>query len=209
MPRPKQTEEQIAAMRARILDAAAELLSDEGPEALSIRAIADRVGVSHMVLYTYFQNRDALMAALSERQRDHMRERHADMLRRAETGDLREVLREVLASYAHMAHRYPRLYQFAWVQPIDAGNLNDRPHPLEAHLQHLSDLIDLGIERRLCGDRDPLLAAATAFSIVNGPLFLYHCGRMSDEAWCHQLEQEALGVAMRYLCSDLSHDEHT
>ena len=42
MPRPKQTEEQMTAMRTRILDAAAELLNDEGPEnAIHIVSAAD------------------------------------------------------------------------------------------------------------------------------------------------------------------------
>ena len=66
MPRPKRTEEEIAAMRQRILDAAVAILHKAGPGSLSIRAIAERVGVSHMVLYSYFENRDELFAALRE-----------------------------------------------------------------------------------------------------------------------------------------------
>jgi len=69
MARPKQTKEQITAMRERILDAAAELLHEQGPQALSIRAITKRLGISPMALYTYFENRAALFAALSERHR--------------------------------------------------------------------------------------------------------------------------------------------
>ena len=103
MARPKQTEEQIAAMRERILDAALALLSEQGPEALSIRAIAKQVGVSHMALYTYFENRAALIMALIKRQLGRMQARHTEILHRAETGDVCQVLRESLAFYAQMA----------------------------------------------------------------------------------------------------------
>ena len=200
MARPKQTEEQITAMRERILDAAMALLSEQGPDALSIRAIAKQVGVSHMVLYTYFENRAALIMALSERQLVRMQARHVEILQRVETGDVREVLRESLAFYAQMAQMRPRAYQFMWVQPIDCGHCARRHRHLENHQRHLSHLIRLGIERGVLVDRDPDLAAATVLSIVNGPLILYHSGRLPDEALRDRMEEEVLQAAMDYLC---------
>ena len=200
MPRPKQTEEQIATMRERILDAALALLSQQGPEALSIRAIAKRVGVSHMVLYTYFENRAALIAALSERQHGRLHARHAEILKRAETGDLREMLHESLAFYAQMMQRRPRPYRFLWIQPIDSvGSIGPYRH-VETHRRHLSRLIELGIERGILADRDPDLAAATVLSIVNGPLILYHSGRLPDEDLRDRMEENVLQIAMDYLC---------
>jgi AcrR family transcriptional regulator len=200
MPRPKQTEEQIAAMRERILDAALVLLSQRGLEALTIRAIAKQVGVSHMVLYTYFENRAALSAALSERQHERLHARHAEILKRAETGDLREALHESLAFYARMAQRRPQLYRFLWTQPIDSvGSVGPYRH-VETHRRHLSRLIELGVERGVITDRDPDLAAATVLSIVNGPLILYHSGRLPDEDLCDRMEEEVLQAAMDYLC---------
>ena len=83
MPRAKQTPQQIAEMRERILDAAREILRAEGYAALTMRAIAERIGSSPMTLYTYFRNRETLMAALDERQRAHIQARYDEMLREA------------------------------------------------------------------------------------------------------------------------------
>ena len=200
MPRRKQTDEQVAAMRERILDAAMALLQENGPDAITIRAIAGRVGVSHMVLYTYFESRAGLLAALRERQRQRTQARYADMLRRAEAGDVREVLREALSFYARMARRRPRVYQVLWALPITSYEPPaEQRHRLEGHLQHLSRLIQLGIERGVCVQRDPLLAAATAFSMVNGPLVLHHNGRLADVALLDAVEAEALEAALTYL----------
>ncbi len=207
MPRPKQSEAQVEAMRERILDAAHVLLRDEGFEALSIRAIAEQVGVSHMTLYTYFENRDALLRALSERQRARFRARSAEILRRAKAGDVCEVVREVLDVNRRISRERPRLYRFLWVQPFDARCRAEHEQlPLSPedrlafHLEPLVNLIQLGIEREAFVARDPVVAAATAFSMVNAPLILYHNGRLTDEVLRDRLEVETLDAAMRYLC---------
>ncbi len=199
MARPKQTEEQIAAMRERILDAALALVRERGPQALTIRAIAKQIGVSHMVLYTYFENRAALVAAFVERQRERRKARHAEIVRQAETGDVREVLRESLSSFAHMAQERPQVYRFLWVQPIDAPHPTKQHYHLRGQQKHLAHLIRMGIERGVVADRDPDLAAATVLSIVNAPLILYFSGRLPDEALREQIEAETLEIAMNYL----------
>ena len=212
MARPKQTQEQITAMREHILDAAAELLHEQGPQALSIRAITKRLGISPMALYTYFENRADLFAALSERHRGQMRERHAELLRKAKTGDVREAVRESLAFFPEMAQERPRIYQFLWVLSLHEG-CPATPHPgypapphqrLEHILQRLSQLVQLGIERTIFVGRDPLLAAATAFSMVNASLFLYHSGRLQDAVLRDQISEEALNAAMDYLCTEIN-----
>ncbi len=203
MPRPKQTKEQLAAMRERILDAAMALLQEGGPDAITIRAIAERVGVSHMVLYTYFENRDALLAALRERQRGRSMKRYEELLRRARDGDVRQVLREALSIYARSAHSRPKVYQVLWVLPITSYEPPENQRSRMAnHLRHLAQMIQLGIERGQCVPRDSMLAAATAFSIVNGPLILHHNGRLADATLLEAVEAQAIDAAMSYLLLD-------
>jgi TetR/AcrR family transcriptional regulator, tetracycline repressor protein len=50
-----------------ILDAALSLLDDGGPDAASVRGIAERVGVAPNAVYTYFSDKAAVMKALVER----------------------------------------------------------------------------------------------------------------------------------------------
>ncbi len=204
MPRPKQTEEEREAMRERILDAAHELLMEQGPEALSTRAIADRLGVSHMVLYTYFENHDALSAALRARLREEREATRAEALRRAETGDVAAVMRESLARYTTAAKEHPALYTFLWVQPISPGGAwQEQPHrPYQGNIRYLTQLAQIGMERGVFVERDPLLAAGVAFATVHAPLLFYYSGRLTDESLRDRLSTEALDLAMRYLMED-------
>ena len=52
----------------RILDAAAAIADEQGVEAATTRAIADRAGVSYPSLYRFFPDRDAILGELLERQ---------------------------------------------------------------------------------------------------------------------------------------------
>ena len=72
MARPKRDPD---LMRTEILDAAEQLLLDAGPKSLTLRKIADRVGVSHPALLYYFKGLSDLLEAL--------RQRSARTLRRA------------------------------------------------------------------------------------------------------------------------------
>lgn len=54
-------------LRAELLDAAAALLSEAGPAALSLRAVAARVGVAATSVYLHFHDIDALKLALAHR----------------------------------------------------------------------------------------------------------------------------------------------
>jgi len=200
MPRPKQTEEEREAMRGRILDAAHELLMEQGPEALSTRVIADRLGVSHMVLYTYFENYDALAEALRARLREEREASRAEALRQAESGDVVAVMRESLMRYVTAAKEHPKMYTFLWVQSISRDLACREPHrPYQGNVRHLAQLAQLGMERGVFVRRDPTLAAATVFAIIHAPSLFYHNGRLTDENLRDQMSAEALEAAMGYL----------
>ncbi|GAA2588143.1 helix-turn-helix domain-containing protein [Actinomadura fulvescens] len=67
---PKISEATVAEHRARqlrtLLDAARALVAEEGIEALSLAALARRVGLSRPSLYEYFRSKDDLVAAIVE-----------------------------------------------------------------------------------------------------------------------------------------------
>jgi AcrR family transcriptional regulator len=201
MPRPKQSEDERAAIRERILDAAREVLMEQGPQALSTRVIAERLGVSHMVLYTYFENTDAMSEALRARLREEREATRAEALRQAEMGDVAAAMRESLRRYASGANEHPAMYTFLWVQPIAPdATCREAPHrPFEGNIRYLTQLARIGMERGVFVGRDPTVAAGTAFGIVQAPLLFYYSGRLNDSQLRDRLSDEALDVAMRYL----------
>jgi AcrR family transcriptional regulator len=196
MPRAKKTAQEIEVMRARILDAALALLQEEGPEGVSTRKIAGRIGVSHMLLYSYFKNRAEIIQSLRERGFEQMEAFCAESLRRAETGDALAQVRALLQRFIRISHEHPMLYQLAWRRDLA---LQADPQKVSVILEHLSRMIQLCIERGQCLNRDPTLAATMAFSAVNGTLMLYHSlpalGRTDQE----ELEREVIEAAVTYL----------
>jgi AcrR family transcriptional regulator len=60
------------ARRQQILDRAIEVFADKGSERTSLRAIAEKIGVSHAALLHYFGSREELLVeVLRERERRH------------------------------------------------------------------------------------------------------------------------------------------
>ena len=49
-----------------ILDAARQIIAEEGPAALSMRALADRIDYSAAGLYEYFGSKEEIIAAVSD-----------------------------------------------------------------------------------------------------------------------------------------------
>ncbi len=63
MGRKKLTDEEKASFRTELLDAALELFTNEGYEAVSVRALAASVGCSAMTPYRYFDDKAAIFNA--------------------------------------------------------------------------------------------------------------------------------------------------
>lgn len=67
---PRITEPTVAEHRARqlrtLLDAGRAIVAEEGPDALTLSALARRVGRSRASLYEYFRSKDDLVAAMLE-----------------------------------------------------------------------------------------------------------------------------------------------
>ena len=53
-------------LRTALLTAAVEVLAESGPEELSLRELARRVGVSHTAPYRHFADKEAILAAVAE-----------------------------------------------------------------------------------------------------------------------------------------------
>lgn len=54
-----------AALRDQVLSTAAQIVASDGVDALSMREVARRAGVSHQAPYHYFADREAILAAIA------------------------------------------------------------------------------------------------------------------------------------------------
>lgn len=56
----------VADVRRAVLDGALDIIATQGPEAVSMREVARRAGVSHQAPYHYFGDRAGIFAAIAE-----------------------------------------------------------------------------------------------------------------------------------------------
>ncbi len=108
-------------LRDEILDAATELLLDIGhAKAVSIRSVAERVGVTPPSIYLHFQDKDALLDAVCARYFEKL----DDEMQRvsARQSDTVEVLRAQGLAYVRFATENPELYRIATMSEWKSGS---------------------------------------------------------------------------------------
>lgn len=99
-------------LRDEILDAATELLLDTGhAKAVSIRSVADRVGVTPPSIYLHFQDKDALLDAVCGRYFEKLDD-EMQRVSAAQSSNV-EVLRAQGLAYIRFATETPELYRIA------------------------------------------------------------------------------------------------
>jgi AcrR family transcriptional regulator len=98
--------------RDRLLDAAEELLDAGGVEAVTLREVGHRSGVSHNAPYKHFANKEALLASIAAREL----RRRSDRLTTALAGDdpPEEILRRALRRYAEWALEHPHRFKLIY-----------------------------------------------------------------------------------------------
>lgn len=202
MPRPKKTEAQLEEMRQKILDAAYAILLEKGPEGLTSRAIADRLGLAHMALFTYFPNQAAILRALSAREFAKMRPQQETYVQRAGEEDVQRIVEEMLRYYMAFARENPNAHRLAWVMPeMGLESQDENRQRMRDTIGYLARLIQIGTERGQFEDREPFLAAAVVLGMVNLPYILFHSGKIRDMEIRDRMVVEVIGAAMGYLKS--------
>jgi AcrR family transcriptional regulator len=131
-------------LATRLVDAAGELLSDEGASALTVRRLASLTGTSTMAIYTLFGDKQGLLSAMYREGFDRLRSA-VEVASRASEDQL-EALSAIAAAYRRVALANPHLYQLMFGQPI-VGFVPDTQATATAHASY-SPLVE-GVQRCL------------------------------------------------------------
>jgi AcrR family transcriptional regulator len=116
-------------LKSSLIEAANVILLRDGADALSLRAIAAEVGVSHMAPYSHFKNKKELIQAVSGAGFDYL----------AEVMDLKtqqydgpgELILSYGAAYLDFAIGNPQLYRLMLGQVETQGRKNQKEVPVE------------------------------------------------------------------------------
>lgn len=166
----------------KILRAALRLFERGGAEAVSMRRIADAVGITPMAIYRHFPNREALLKRLSD---DSFQAIAHEWAAHGTHPDVLERLLALLTPYLDYALANPHLFDHAFSLRRDDArrfpeDFRERQSPT---LTVIADAIDEGMRQGVLHKDDTWDVAMTLWAQAHGLIALYRAGRFSyDEA---------------------------
>jgi len=164
-------------LRQALVDGAIRILREEGPEGLTLRAVARAAGVTQAAPYRHFKDRRALVAAVAE---DGFRRLGAAMAaqpskqkRPRARSNPGEALRQLAVQYVRFAHAHPAESRVMFGEELAPGKENPE---LRASSRAVFDLLSGGIaslqERGIIRKADPDTIAIAAWAMMHGLVML-------------------------------------
>lgn len=163
---------------ARILNAARALFEREGADGVSMRKVANAVGLSAMAIYRHFGSREALLKRISD-DSFHEIARHWDAHRHGSDPITRLLATQRI--YLDYALAHPHLFDHAFsVRREDARKF---PEDFQARLSPTAnvvhDVVVEALQHGLLRDGDPWDITMTLWAHAHGLIALYRAGRFS------------------------------
>jgi len=151
-------------LREALLDAAFRLVDSEGPDAVSMRALAREAGVSSAAPFRHFSDKRVLLDAVAERTRAEL-DRKLDEAA-ARDADALTQFRAMTVAYVRFAAEHPRLFDLLQSSGSTLGRfLGDLED--ERRLKLIA-LIYEGQNAGLIPEADPELIALTSEALTHG-----------------------------------------
>lgn len=162
-----------------IADVAYRIYAAKGLPGLSMRNVANRIGVTATALYRHFDGKDALIEAVSERG-FHLFA--AKLLRKPVARDSRRRVLQILDRYRDFAFRQPELFRLMFATP--RRRLRRFPADFSAHRSPVFDDLRHAVER---GQAESVIRRGGSLEIAldlwahaHGLLSLYQVGRFGE-----------------------------
>lgn len=163
--------------KERILGAARELFLSGGAEAVTMRSVAERVGVTATALYRHFDSKEALLQAVI---RSGFEGFGAYLYRALEGTQPQDRLRRSGQAYLEFALEQPQMYRTIFMAPRPTLARDCEPDaPKNAATFHfLADRVRECMEAGLLKQDEPEAVALAIWAQVHGLVSLYLSGAL-------------------------------
>ena len=188
MPRPKTHDD---ALRRRLLERAGELLSTEGPAAVSLRKIATDVNTSTTAVYSLFGGKPALLEALYDEAFNRF---GAHLTAVPVTEDPAEDLVQIGLAYRRSALADPQFYSVLYSKVVEPTKAMSRA--AGRTFAPVINTVRRAIEQQVFLDEDPEQIAMSMWGIAHGLVSLELNGNLPpgiDAAATYELALRAHG----------------
>jgi AcrR family transcriptional regulator len=187
-------------LRQTLLLAAAEMISENGIESLSLRKLAEMVGVSRTAAYHYFQDKNDLLCAIAA----NGFRRWQMSLNQLESNSLpeRDKFEQYILGYIAFATNNPEEYELMfgrciWKQSKCTQELQDISH---ATFQHQVEMISHWQSTGLVIGENPLRSAQIIWGTLHGIAKLFIDGVYTD---VNRVEEIVLSALPMFLGPDV------
>jgi len=165
-------------LRSALLEAALDVISEIGPQGLSIREVARRAGVSHAAPYRHFTDKNELILAVVVQGFDLMQRMMQE--EQAKAGD--DAIGQFAASglgYINFALQHPAYYRVMFSGDLlsTTGDMSLR-HTGEEAMQEMVNGVRRCQDEGIVREGDPVLQALTIWSTIHGYVSLINDNRI-------------------------------
>lgn len=179
----KSTSEKIAA-------AARRLLEGEGSDAVTMRRVANEVGITAMAVYRHYPNREGLLNVLADEGFTEL----AGRLNGARlTGHTKKKLEKLLDIFLDYALERPRLFELMFLKPRDGARRfpDDFKAGLSPTANPTAEVLKEGMAAGFLREDDVWEIVFEMGALMQGLVMLYLGGRMamskaSFRSFCHR-----------------------
>jgi len=168
-------------LREALIAAAVSIIERHGPDSLTLREVAKRVGVSQAAPYHHFADKDAIIAAVAEEGFLKLSEAMEDA--RAAAGEsVRARLRAAGVGYVRFAVRHPSHFRVMFSGKVPVGEYKELAAAGERAFTILMQSIAEGAEAGRLINKPLLEMAVIAWSMMHGLAMLHVNGVLDRRA---------------------------
>ncbi len=167
-------QESASKTRRGLLDAAAELLDEGGPEGVTLRAVGSRAGVSRNAPYRHFADKEGLLTTVAVESWDRLAAGLGAISAVHSTPSIRLV--EALMAFVELGRKRPHLYRLMFV--ISKSDPGAGARAASRAQEELLTMV-----AAVVGEGDARGYGALLFSSAHGIAELEISGHLNEEKW--------------------------
>lgn len=181
-----------------LLEAAAAIIKEQGVESLSMRKLADKVGVSRTAPYHHFKDKNALLCALAERGFNQQEKMLAALKKQDHSTE--QLFKEYVCAYMDYALEHSEIYDLMYGRTLwKAGTPSDSlkkssKQTFKAWIEWVEELQEHGV---LPNNNTPLRIGQTTWASLHGLARLFLDGIYLDQTDLSEMIEQMI----KNLCS--------
>jgi AcrR family transcriptional regulator len=187
-------------LRRSIIEAAASIMRESGPEAVTIRKVAEKMECPTKVIYNLFGSKEGLAKELFLEGCKLL----ADTFRAVpEQAELKQYLLELGQAYWRFSKDYTSYYMVMFGGAFSEFKPEEESlQAIGTALQQVTTIISSAMEEGFINEKDPLLVVNLVWASLHGVIHLYLGGHIQNEETAKVLYDKALLNVIRTFFRD-------